>query len=380
MPRAEYYEVGEDAYLYPAIAKNSGSREQPEELVRQWCAFELIRTYGVSINDIEFEREVKVGSKTYRVDIIVSRRGQLSVVVECKPRGHKKHGEAMSQAISYADAQTIRADFAVYTNGDEWRVQRRVGDRWVAVTDIPRDVSRIGTEPITEIFRACKDVAPLLYKLDETLAGDDARHFLDAMWMFFAGANMLNEDVDRDLLFATDNLLRVLSGAHEHPNYRFGKFDTARHHFELYRQKTGCGDEIGPMTGRDPLRVEKQYLHVALSHMVEHSDGLGSVDVLVLRLNVALLEYGRQQESGKQNYPQVGTSLHHVLREYLQYALAVHFNASLPDTLDHILVGYVKNYCRGSWEALEAEEKVSFKQFVSIWFAWLRHICRFRRD
>ena len=244
-----------------------------------------------------------------------------------------------------------------------------------------REVSgKTGAEPITEIFRTCQDVAPLLFKLDETLAGDDARHFLDAMQRFFSGVNMLNQDVDRNLLFATDNLLRVLSLADHHPNYRFEKFDAALRHFEYFRNSAGIGHEIGPMTGGDPLRVEEQFLHVALLQMIERAKGLRPVDMLVLRINAALLEYGRQQECGKGLYPRIGPSLHHALREYLGYATAANLNASLPDPLDHILIGDMKGYCQVGWEALKTEEKVSFREFISMWGAWLREVCRFGRD
>jgi hypothetical protein len=50
-------------------------------------------------------------------------------------------------------------------------------------------------------------------------------------------------------------------------------------------------------------------------------------------------------------YPKIDPGLHHALRNFLNYALAVHLNARLPDTLDHILIGDLRSYCYQAWQA-----------------------------
>src|SRR4051812_47950373 len=111
MARRPYYEIDKAAYLFGYGLPTDANGDKPEETVRQWCAHELLRAYGISVCNIEFERAVRVGSKRYGIDILVSSRGAPSVVVECKPRDHTKHADGMAQAISYADSQTIRAEF-----------------------------------------------------------------------------------------------------------------------------------------------------------------------------------------------------------------------------------------------------------------------------
>lgn len=131
MIRRPFYEIDKSTYLFPSCSAQSGERGNPEEPVRQWCAFELLRAYGIPIGNIEFERKVRIGSKTYEIDILVCRDGKPWIVVECKEPAHTKHVAAMEQAVSYASGQEIRAEFAVYTNGHIWNVQRRFKNNWI---------------------------------------------------------------------------------------------------------------------------------------------------------------------------------------------------------------------------------------------------------
>ena len=56
---APFYQVNVEAYLFPERVKASNKRKKLEEPVRQRCAFELVRAYGISITDIEFERSTE---------------------------------------------------------------------------------------------------------------------------------------------------------------------------------------------------------------------------------------------------------------------------------------------------------------------------------
>jgi hypothetical protein len=354
MARESFYEIDMPAYLFGNGLPTNEHRNQPEEMVRQWCAYELLRAYGVKISEIVFEHPVKVGSKNYRIDILVSRRSAPALVVECKPRDFTKHAEAMAQAISYADAQNIRAEFALYTNGDAWHVKRRIRDHWVPVTDLPQQVDRNGTESITELLRALAALNPLLCKLGETLTGQDASTFMDLLQEFFYGTNLLTEDIDADLRFAMDNLLRCLSSAgNEH--YQAGKFAIAQNSFEKYRKQADIGSEMMP--GGSSLWTEMKHLYAELMSIVEGTKGDALGDLLVLRLATALVDYGRLLVKVKKpkSYPPIGPSLHEPLRDYLNYALTVHLNVSLPDPLDNIWNGDVRRYCLPAWKARAGE-------------------------
>lgn len=67
MPPKPFYEVSPQAYLF------NKNHETPEEKVRQWALFELLSTYGICINNIDVERQVKVGTRNHRADIVIMR-------------------------------------------------------------------------------------------------------------------------------------------------------------------------------------------------------------------------------------------------------------------------------------------------------------------
>ena len=354
MPREPFYPIKKDAYLFPTQALRAGDQQQPEEAVRQWCAYELIRAHGVRIDELEFERSVRIGSKTYRIDLLVVRRDQPWIVVECKEPNHAKPAEGMAQAISYADAQGVQAPFAVYTNGHLWHVQRRVRGQWLAVPDLPRQPNGLTGEPLTEILRAFKAMAPLLHKLDEPLSGAEAEKYLSAMQVFFCG-NLLTDGIDRELRFGTDNLLRVLAGGAEHRDYRLGKLAVARKAFESYRERAALGVELAPILGDLSVAGNSNQLHASLMHLIGGAQGNGSLDFLLLRLNVALLEYGMHQDPTKNPYPALLPNLHCAVRDFLDAALAIHLNNQLPDSLDRISVDDMRSYCQLAWDQLKAE-------------------------
>jgi hypothetical protein len=355
-PRERFYEVKKDAYLFPSQLREGTNRDQREEPVRQWCAYELIRAYGIGILDMTFERPVRVGSKRYHIDILVSRRGAPWAVVECKEPGHKKHSEGMEQAVSYASAQEIQAEFAVYTNGQVWHVKRRIRDEWIAVPDFPHQNTAPGGEPIRKLLHCLHKAAPLLHKLDERLEDKEAAKFLSVMQEFFYGENLLTRDADRDLIFATDNLLRVLSTAKAPPDYRIGKLEGARQHFESYRKQRNLDFEIGPVMEGE-VADEMPPLCMALQAMIDGAGGLAHCDILLLRLDIALLQYGRRQHVSTKLYPEIEASVHHALWDFLTRAFALHLNVSLPDRFDKGYIDEMKSFCSHAWDSSLANEK-----------------------
>jgi Type I restriction enzyme R protein N terminus (HSDR_N) len=123
-----FYTVPSNSYLF------GKSSERPEEIVRQWALFELMTTYGYSIDNIRVEYPAQVGSKKFPADIVILRDERPYIVIECK-RQEIKYSGAWSQVISYAD--NLSAPFAIWTNGRKWMVKRKVKGNWCPVEDIP---------------------------------------------------------------------------------------------------------------------------------------------------------------------------------------------------------------------------------------------------
>ena len=348
--RRPFHGIPRSAYLYVGPPAPDADDGEPEEAVRQWCAFELMRAYGFSINDLNFEAQVQVGSKTYRIDILVHRNGVPWIVVECKaPNG--KGDKAIEQAISYADSPRVEAEYVLYTNGIDWQVCRRLTGRWNPVLDLPCvRFEAAGGIDITHFFACFADVAPLLYKLDETIEGKEAKCFLDALQRFFHGWNLLTDGVDQQLASCADNLLRAIGLPDAPHQYRSEKYNHARDGFNRFRSLTGSGLEVSPIGGEVPVATGFLELAIAVSQAVEATSKNAGPNVLLLRVIAGLLDYGIKAERTKRQFPTLSASIHHSLREFLQHQFKTKFDALLPDPVDQLASSDFRLYCHDAWE------------------------------
>ncbi len=372
--RAPYYPIAKGAYLFTST-NECGELRQPEEEVRQWCAFELIRAYGYSVADLTFEHEVKVGSKSYRIDILVKRNGAPWIVVECKEPKHKKPTAGLEQAVSYAGSQSIRAEFAVYTNGSDWKVNRRVDHRWVAVVDIPSCAAAESAGSIDDLLHTLQKIQPVLHKLDERIEGDEARSFLAGLQIFFHGPNLLTSAVDNDLRFGSDCLLRVLSTGADNQHYARSKISAAADLFEKFRLKSDVGHPLAQPVAEEHIGQYMPALMGSMAAMIDGSTGEMGIDAYLVRLNIALLDYGRTYALTDGAFPAITPQVNEALRGFLSYAFATRLDIRLPSSLDAVLTSDMKSFCRPAWEALMEDEKTESREarrdLVAGLFSWL---------
>jgi hypothetical protein len=139
MLRAPFFEISPEAYLYPDRLKAAGDRKQLEEPVRQWCAYELIRAYGVAIGRLLLEIHARLASLLHWVPIGVllphlrieaGQRGALPGD-DCRacPGGDRVHAEhapahATDLPARHSDQLgALRDGFlhaALDSGGDDW--------------------------------------------------------------------------------------------------------------------------------------------------------------------------------------------------------------------------------------------------------------------
>jgi len=348
--RAPIYSIASDGYLFGSTLDANGGPNSKEEPVRQWCAFELIRAYGITITDLTFEEKVKVGSKTYRIDILVRRNGLPWIVVECKEPSFSKHDDGLAQAISYAGAITISAEYAVYTNGAVWQVKRNIDGEWNAVPDIPVSGPARPLGSIDELLRAVELVTPLLHKLDEPLTGKDARLYLEALQRFFHGHNLITSGVDHDLRFAADNLLRVLSTGLQEEHYSQSKLSAAAHLAEVFRAKIGIGFPLAEIKKGESVFMFMSALSASMHPLLDAGRDIGGVNQELVRLVLSLLNYGRTQ--AHEAYPLFPSHLHTSLRGFLTKAMSLSLDVQVPEALEGEFTSDMKHFCSSSWDEL----------------------------
>jgi hypothetical protein len=354
MKREPFYVIPKPAWIFPQKEGDAITRNQPEEMVRQWCAFELVRAYGYRVTDLEFERPVKVGSKNYRTDILVVHDGRPLAIVECKERNFKKHAQAMEQAISYASARDIQCELACYTNGDTWLVRRKIGNLWTPIADLPHRQGPSAQGSLDELLMTLQSVEPVLHKLDAHIAGKDARLFLSALQEFFIGRNLLTDGFNDDLRIATDHVLRVLHAGTDDEDYATKKLRAAIHSFEEYRKLSGSGHPLSDSIAGVPMHTCYAELKGGLAAM-DRSEVLGhSPDILLLRLNIALLNYGRHQTLARGEPPTVPPEVHHTLRHVLEFGFSSALGIKLPTALESTTTSDMKDFCRAAWDQFVA--------------------------
>lgn len=374
--RLPFYTIAPDSYLFASKLTAQGELNLKEEPVRQWCAFELIRAYGIKVSDISFEEEVRVGSKIYRIDILVRRNGLPWLVVECKAPEHSKPEAGLEQAISYASSTRIMAEYAVYTNGTVWQAKRRLESDWHTVSDLPVTKSTRDQGSIDELLITMERVSPLLHKLDKPLSGRDARLYLDALQRFFHGANLITAEVDHDLRMATDNLLRVLwSGSLNEP-YSREKLSAASKFAERFRQKTGIGDPLFCIQKDEHIHSFMKATSGCLHEWVTAGRGMEGAEPSLARLFLSLLNYGARQAQSPGSYPLFPAHLHTSLREFLTKAMALSMNVRVPEALDEEFTSDMGNFTRSAWDQIvrddSQEQHEAQRDFLASLFGALR--------
>ncbi len=144
----------------------NGDKSSSEEEVRRWC-IDVLRD-SLDYPDTAIDTELRVLNR--RVDIALKHEGKVFLVIECKNIRSKLPKATLDQAVGYA--VQLSADWAVTTNGQQWRLYH--------VTPVR------GRDPkVTEIF-------------DVALLDGDGMSDQDAEWLYLLSSRaMLSGDTDR---------------------------------------------------------------------------------------------------------------------------------------------------------------------------------------
>ncbi|WP_297449049.1 N-6 DNA methylase [uncultured Campylobacter sp.] len=111
-----------DSIIYNTKKPSKQNYTNPEEKVRAEVFARLIIEKEYPLSHIAIEVPVKMGSETKRADIVVyknAKHQKAFIVVELKNSNQKDLREALKQALSYAGSGSLRADYALATNGKE---------------------------------------------------------------------------------------------------------------------------------------------------------------------------------------------------------------------------------------------------------------------
>ncbi|WP_136809599.1 type I restriction enzyme HsdR N-terminal domain-containing protein [Desulfosediminicola flagellatus] len=355
MPPKPYYDINPDASLFGRKV------EKPEEKIRQWMLFELMSTYGIHINNIEIERVVKVGTRNHFADIVILREGAPYAVIECKRWENRKSEIGMQQAISYADANTIKARYAAFTNGDIWEVKTKIGEEWVDIPDLPKCIDDDYLLDLDVLISSMNHIMPLLYWMNQEVPPSSARTYISCMQDLFNGYTFPLSFLDDELLFGTDNLLRVIwsKGGSGHPDYLHNKLVAACISYSEFLSKHVKDDVDNEWIKGEDLRQLTIVFKHKFEKLAQNSAGLKCEEVLHIRFIATLFQYlSRQISSTKhgsefQTIPAVLTT---AFQELVGYLFQVHLHVRFPDPILEESSTDLRVMCDQAWGQFEKGE------------------------
>jgi len=350
MPPKPYYEINPQAYLY------GKTDDTPEEKVRQWVLFELLSTYGIWINNIEVERQVKVGTRNHRADIVILRESTPYVVIECKKWDDRKPKQGMQQALSYADANTMKAHYAVYTNGDIWEVKRKMGSEWVIIPDLPKRIDGDYRINLDELVRSIDDFKPAFYWLNQTVPADSAFAYFSCLQRIFNGSTYPLNYLDKNLLFGADNLLRVICAKGSHVSCLQEKMVAACKSFSLFFDKRLDQGVREDFIKNDDLWHMMVNFKMRFEMLVKDTRDLQSEDALFSRVIVGFFQYLKNQLHGKnKRFCDVPATLTREFQQLLGHLFQVHLSVCFPDSLLEESCTDLRIACSKDWEDFKLE-------------------------
>lgn len=101
---------------------------QPEEWVRQQFLHYLISEKGYPISLISVEKQLKLGQRAKRYDIVVYKQDKPWMLVEVKQENEAINPASLSQLLSYNTI--LKAAYLVLTNGREVHCYGLADEAW----------------------------------------------------------------------------------------------------------------------------------------------------------------------------------------------------------------------------------------------------------
>lgn len=368
MGHKAFYSVSENCYLF---GRNTG----PEELVRQWTLFELIRFYGYSIEQIEVEKTVQYGTRRGYIDIVINHDDKPFIVIECKRQtGYDKKKDHINQAISYANADSIQAEFCVFTDGEIWQVKRKTATGWVNYPNIPKLNSNNETKfELSVLLHNIDEIKPVLHWLYEPISGANSVHFIQAIQPIFCAHSIITTGTSETLLNIVDNVCRSLTIKSEMNGYHFEKLITAFKQMQSYLKELGLKNYDGESFEynlHELLMTPDRQLNEVCEQFTDFDS---EMDHAAIHLLSALYSEARSIV-GVKNIKEVvlSSALTDSLYNYIDLGLQRNLQTSLPKKSDSMSVNDIRDSCTQSWASHIAVHDIKLSEIFSYYLGYMK--------
>ncbi|HEY7865109.1 MAG TPA: hypothetical protein VIC51_03825 [Psychromonas sp.] len=146
----------------------------------------------------------------------------------------------MEQAISYASADSIQAEFCVFTDGNIWQVKRKTAAGWVNYPNIPMLKNNNKTEfEFSTLLHDLDEIKTVVHWLYQPISGEDTVKFIQAIQKIFYARSIITTGTNHTLLDTIDHVCRGINIKPEIDGYHHGKLNIASKKTQIYLKNLG---------------------------------------------------------------------------------------------------------------------------------------------
>ena len=363
-----FYNVSENCYLFD---RKTG----PEEQVRQWVLFELIRYYGYSIEQIKIEKSVQYGTRRGFIDIIIYLNDKPFIIIECKRQtGYSKSKDHMKQAISYANADSIQAEFCVFTDGNIWQVKRKTAAGWVNYPNIPKLKNNDQTEfKYSILLHDLDEIKPVLHWLYQPISGENVVNFTKSIQVIFYANSIITTGTNRTLLDIIDYVCRGINIKPKINGYHLGKLTIAYKKIQIYLKEVGIKNHYGDCFENDLhelLMIPDMQFNELTETLTEFDS---EMDHAAIHLISALYSEARSiVEHRSTKELTLSSELTDQLYNFINLGLQRNLQTSLPKKSDSISVNDIRESCTQNWQKQTEVYQANLVEVASYYFGRLK--------
>ena len=297
------------------------------------------------------------------------------IVIECKRQtGYKKNKDHMKQAISYANSDSIQADFCIFTDGNIWQVKRKTEAGWVNYPSIPKLNWNNETEfEFSRLLHDLDEIKPVLHWLYEPISGTNSVHFIQAIQPIFCAHSVITTGTNSTLLNIVDNVCRSLTIKPEMNGYHFGKLTTAFKQTQSYLKELKLKNYDGESFEYN-LHELLMIPDMQLNEACEQFTDFGSeMDHAAIHLLSALYSEARSIVGVKSIGEVVlSTALTDSLYNYINLGLQRNLQTSLPKKSDSMSVNDIRDSCAQSWVSHIAVHETKLSEIFSYYLGYMK--------
>ena len=212
------------------------------------------------------------------------------------------------------------------------------------------------------------DLMPLLHWFRRAVPQRATRKYLNAMQRVFHAQSIFTNDIDAHLLEGLDNLLRAIANKPKFDGYSQEKLTVAFASFQQFLDIHGQDN----CTQEQLARNMREMLIVAAGQLQElpvNGGAMAEANRHAVRVAIALLHHGSNQLSTPQHYCELPETLNPELSDFLAFTLTAKLGVVVPDRLDPMLNGDIRQLCEIAWTNFDREARFGFLQRVNA-FLW----------